>query len=602
MIVRCAKCGSKNIIVNEKNDGYDLKKGVIGVALLGTGGAVMGVNGKKQMFYHCQECGTTLPYPMSEFTAKKIDEYLNAPALYKSLLDIDKKMYPNIEWENPDLKKITFKTNDDLADALYEYMEKQNIYVLSRKDVDSLFELDRYGIVNSLDACWILEDKGMEYYQDEIDKEIEYYYLIPDNYYKDISNKVLKKIKEKKEVRKSDLRDNFNNYIIQKFVGFTQDEKFLTKISEELLDKITNKKYLMYDNGELYGYVTGDLKYIPYEEEYKVFKKSALDKKKKNADKINNYIMNLIKNDGTKNSVILDKVTPKLLTEKIADNEEEAHFIVNRMLMDKYFEKIIKVDFDKDKSNPIIKLLTSKEKEKLLLEEKNKEKSKKIEAEMKAKEREKLEKKKKEEAEKKQDRRMNDLSLQYFQEIERLLKYEPGQYVASLYKKSDKLKELSPNNLDELSNLMKYLVKVGKCGSFKINGSGAIWYYINDDDIDVEEIKEKRQQEYDDLQNSLNNKTTQSTAKSNGCYVATCVYGSYDCPQVWTLRRFRDNYLENYILGRMFIKLYYAISPTIVKIFGENKKFVSFNKNILDRIILKLKDRGYKDTKYNDKY
>lgn len=47
MIVRCAKCGSKNVIVNEKNDGYDLKKGVIGVALLGTGGAVMGVNGKK---------------------------------------------------------------------------------------------------------------------------------------------------------------------------------------------------------------------------------------------------------------------------------------------------------------------------------------------------------------------------------------------------------------------------------------------------------------------------------------------------------------------------------------------------------------------------
>lgn len=23
---------------------------------------------------------------------------------------------------------------------------------------------------------------------------------------------------------------------------------------------------------------------------------------------------------------------------------------------------------------------------------------------------------------------------------------------------------------------------------------------------------------------------------SGGCYVATCVYGSYDCPEVWTLR------------------------------------------------------------------
>lgn len=25
-------------------------------------------------------------------------------------------------------------------------------------------------------------------------------------------------------------------------------------------------------------------------------------------------------------------------------------------------------------------------------------------------------------------------------------------------------------------------------------------------------------------------------AEKNGCYIATCVYGSYDCPQVWTLR------------------------------------------------------------------
>ena len=54
---------------------------------------------------------------------------------------------------------------------------------------------------------------------------------------------------------------------------------------------------------------------------------------------------------------------------------------------------------------------------------------------------------------------------------------------------------------------------------------------------------------------------------SGGCYVATCVYGSYDCPEVWTLRRFRDNTLEKSIFGRAFIKMYYAISPTIVKIF-----------------------------------
>ena len=36
-------------------------------------------------------------------------------------------------------------------------------------------------------------------------------------------------------------------------------------------------------------------------------------------------------------------------------------------------------------------------------------------------------------------------------------------------------------------------------------------------------------------------KSSNAEAKSSGgCYVATAVYGSYDCPQVWTLRRYRD--------------------------------------------------------------
>ncbi len=36
---------------------------------------------------------------------------------------------------------------------------------------------------------------------------------------------------------------------------------------------------------------------------------------------------------------------------------------------------------------------------------------------------------------------------------------------------------------------------------------------------------------------------SRNSGKKNGCYIATCVYGSYDCPEVWTLRRFRDDVL-----------------------------------------------------------
>ena len=89
--------------------------------------------------------------------------------------------------------------------------------------------------------------------------------------------------------------------------------------------------------------------------------------------------------------------------------------------------------------------------------------------------------------------------------------------------------------------------------------------------------------------------------KQGGCYVATCVYGSYDCPQVWTLRRYRDDTLGSTWYGRAFIKLYYAISPTLVKWFGKTKWFKKMWKGKLDRMVKKLNDKGVEDTPYKDK-
>ena len=92
-----------------------------------------------------------------------------------------------------------------------------------------------------------------------------------------------------------------------------------------------------------------------------------------------------------------------------------------------------------------------------------------------------------------------------------------------------------------------------------------------------------------------------SHSSSQGCYVATCVYGSYDCPEVWTLRRFRDSKLASTPFGRTFIKAYYAISPTIVKWFGETKTFKSFWKKRLDKFIENLQNKGYESTPYRDR-
>lgn len=88
---------------------------------------------------------------------------------------------------------------------------------------------------------------------------------------------------------------------------------------------------------------------------------------------------------------------------------------------------------------------------------------------------------------------------------------------------------------------------------------------------------------------------------SNGCYVATAVYGSYDCPQVWTLRRFRDYTLAETWYGRAFIRTYYAISPTLVKWFGHTNWFKNMWKGKLDRMVANLNAEGVEDTPYEDK-
>lgn len=88
--------------------------------------------------------------------------------------------------------------------------------------------------------------------------------------------------------------------------------------------------------------------------------------------------------------------------------------------------------------------------------------------------------------------------------------------------------------------------------------------------------------------------------KNSGCYVATAVYGSYDCPQVWTLRRYRDYTLSSSLMGRLFISIYYTISPLLVKWFGNTKWFKNVWKPVLDRMVRNLNAAGVEDTPYAD--
>lgn len=77
-------------------------------------------------------------------------------------------------------------------------------------------------------------------------------------------------------------------------------------------------------------------------------------------------------------------------------------------------------------------------------------------------------------------------------------------------------------------------------------------------------------------------------------------YCSYDCPQVWTLRRFCDYTLSKAWYGRAFIRTYYAISPTLVKWFGHTGWFKRMWKGKLDRLVVSLNAGGVEDTPYED--
>ena len=86
----------------------------------------------------------------------------------------------------------------------------------------------------------------------------------------------------------------------------------------------------------------------------------------------------------------------------------------------------------------------------------------------------------------------------------------------------------------------------------------------------------------------LRNNMKAQAPKKSGCYVATMVYGDYDSHQVMVLRRYRDEVLEKGKLGRLFIRVYYRLSPGFVERFGRFRFVHRVIRYGLDRIVRRL--------------
>lgn len=177
--------------------------------------------------------------------------------------------------------------------------------------------------------------------------------------------------------------------------------------------------------------------------------------------------------------------------------------------------------------------------------------------------------------------------------------------LAALYeetKKIDECIELCQQLFNEYNDHVASGLMASVYYEHKKDYDKAIYWYKKTYEI-TNDIKWKElADELEQLRNTHlqeNNKSENSS--SGGCYVATAVYGSYDCPQVWTLRRFRDNTLDLTWYGKLFIWLYYSISPTIVKYFGNTKIFSAIFKKRLDKLVDKLNHQGIENTPYSDK-
>lgn len=68
------------------------------------------------------------------------------------------------------------------------------------------------------------------------------------------------------------------------------------------------------------------------------------------------------------------------------------------------------------------------------------------------------------------------------------------------------------------------------------------------------------------------------------CFIATAVYSNHLASEVIAIRRFRNEFLSKFFMGRIFIKLYYRLSPTVAKEIKKHKILQKIIKPVLNMI------------------
>jgi len=76
-------------------------------------------------------------------------------------------------------------------------------------------------------------------------------------------------------------------------------------------------------------------------------------------------------------------------------------------------------------------------------------------------------------------------------------------------------------------------------------------------------------------------KSVPSEEPKKACFIATAAFKSADAPEVEVLRDYRDTVLCGYAIGRLFVKVYYSLSPAIAQTISMSETMTKLARSLL---------------------
>lgn len=90
-----------------------------------------------------------------------------------------------------------------------------------------------------------------------------------------------------------------------------------------------------------------------------------------------------------------------------------------------------------------------------------------------------------------------------------------------------------------------------------------------------------------------NNYETLRSPSTSSCFIATAAFGTPFAEEINILREWRDSILLRFLLGKVFVKCYYTISPPIAEYLSQRSILKAIVRKVLKTYVKFLKYKVY---------